>query len=408
MANKNRMIKDLETVRDFSAPADGGTTRLTYTPEYRQAADYVIAQMQAAGLETREDGLGNIFGLRRGNNPDAPKIISGSHLDTVKNAGYFDGQAGIFCALEAARMLEENNIQLESDFEVAALVMEEGARYPNVTGSKYIMGVNTDEMLDRLVDDDGITLRQAIQNYGLSGDITGVCRKDEKVKAFLELHIEQNAKLERAGKDVGIVDTIWGGRWFNVTVNGVTDHASTPMEERQDAMLAAAAFIHRMGNFISGEFAPKATMTVGRMNLRPDQINAIANQAKFTIDFRSGYEANFDDIDARMAIEAAQVEKEYRVKVEYSVYSYTPPCPNSLDIVSYLEESVQELGYSSMHLDSRAGHDAMVFGIHWPIAMLFIPSHLGLTHCPDEWTDYEYVAKGADILYETIKKIDAR
>ncbi|MBR5475048.1 MAG: M20 family metallo-hydrolase [Lachnospiraceae bacterium] len=408
MANANRIQTDLETLRDMTEPCKEGTTRFSYTPAYRRAADYVISQMRAAGLEPREDAVGNIYGLRRGKNPDAPKIISGSHLDTVHCSGYFDGQAGIICALEAARMLEENEIALESDYEVVATIMEEGARFKNLSGSKFGMGVFTEEMLDTMTDDDGITLREAMTAYGLSGDLTDVCRKDEPVKAFLEVHMEQGSRLENQGIDLGIVDTIWGCRWFHLSCKGVTAHPSTPMSERQDTVLATAVLISRMSDLLAKEYVGRATVTVGRIKPYPDQLNAIASETQFTMDFRSGYESCFMELDDALAKEIARVEEEYRVKFTHELYSYTPPTPNHPAIKEALEESVNELGFTSMHMYSGAGHDAMVYGMYWPIAMLFLPSHLGLTHCKDEWCDYETVAKGADVLYETIKKMDAR
>jgi allantoate deiminase len=408
MANAARIQENLEALRDMTAPCEEGTTRYSYTPSFREAADYVIAQMQAAGLETREDNAGNIWGLRRGKNPNAPKIISGSHLDTVNCGGYFDGQAGIICALEAARMMNENGVELESDYEVLATVMEEGARFKNLGGSKLAMGVFTDADLDTNIDDDGVTLRQAMVAYGLPGKLDGVCRKDEKVKAFLEVHMEQGSKLERNNLDLGIVDTIFGCRWFNVTVHGVTAHPSTPMDDRKDTSLAAAKFISRMSDLVAKEYAGKATMTVGRIGTYPDQINAIPSRTHFSIDYRSGHEEYFMELDKIMADEMKKAEEEYGVTFTYELYTYTPPTPNDPAIIESLESSVKELGYRSMHLDSGAGHDAMVFGIYWPIAMLFLPSHLGLTHCKDEWTEYENVAKGADVLYEAIRKMDAR
>ncbi len=408
MANVERMQRDLETLRDMTEPCKEGTTRYSYTPAYRRAADYVIAQMKEAGLEPREDAVGNIYGLRRGKNPDAPKIISGSHLDTVNCSGYFDGQAGIICALEAARMLQENGVELESDYEVVATIMEEGARFKNLSGSKFAMGVFREDMLDSMTDDDGMTLRQAMNEYGLSGDLTGVYRRDEKVKAFLEVHMEQGSRLENQGIDLGIVDTIWGCRWFTLTCKGVTAHPSTPMAERQDTVLAVSKLISRMADLVAEKYVGRATVTVGRVKPYPDQLNAIASETQFTMDFRSGYESCFEELDAALFAELARIEEEYRVKFTYELWSYTPPILNHPDIVESLEASVNELGYTSTHLYSGAGHDAMVFGMYWPIAMLFLPSHLGLTHCKDEWCPYEDVAKGADVLYETIKKMDAK
>lgn len=406
MADAKRIQLDLETLRDITTPCEEGTTRLSYTPAYRKAADYVIAQMRKAGLEPREDHIGNIYGLRRGKNPDAPKIISGSHLDTVNCSGYFDGQAGIICALEAARMMEENGDTLEGDYEVVATIMEEGARFQNLTGSKLAMGEFTEETLDTMVDNDGVTLRKAIRDYGLPGDTEGVCRKDEKVKAFLEVHMEQGPRLEQNRLDLGLVETIWGCRWFTLTARGVTAHPSTLMDVRQDTMLASSKLIARMSDLVAEKYAGRATLTVGKMELYPGNINAIPSRAQFSMDFRTGYEQNFKELDQILQEEIRRVEEEYRVSFTCELFSYAPPTPNSPAIVEALEKAVQEHGYTSMRLYSGAGHDAMIFGIHWPIGMLFLPSKDGVTHCKEEWTDYENVAKGADVLYTAIKKLD--
>lgn len=406
MADTKRIQENLETLKKMSAPCAGGTTRYSYTPSYREAADYVINIMKEAGLEPHEDNVGNIFGLRRGKNPNAPKIISGSHLDTVGCGGYFDGQAGIICALEAARLMNETNTELESDYEVVATIMEEGARFKNLGGSKFIMGVNTEQDLDSQLDQDNISLRQAITEYGLTPDLSTVCRREEKVKAFLEVHIEQNARLENAGNDMGIVDRIWGCHWFSLKIHGISDHSSTPMEERHDPMHAAAKLIAHMSDFITYDMAGKATLTVGRMSLIPNEINVIPCEADFSMDFRSGRMEYFEQIKEKLAQEVHNIEQEYRVHIDLELYTYTPPIQNDPSIIQALDDSLKESGLKYMHMDSRPGHDAMVFGMYWPTGMLFLPSHLGLTHCKDEWTDYEYVAKGADILFETIKKLD--
>lgn len=405
MANIDRIQENLEKIRDMTAPCAGGTTRYSYSPHYRESADYLIQLMKDAGLETREDSVGNIFGIRHGKNPNAPKIISGSHLDTVGCGGYFDGQAGIICALEAARLMNENQITLESDYEVVATIMEEGSRFKNLGGSKFIMGVNTEKDLDQL-DQYGISLRQAIKDYGLTPDLSSVCRKDENIKAFLEVHIEQNSRLEKAGLDMGIVDRIWGCRWYNVTVHGTSDHSSTPMDERHDPMHASSKFLSHMADFITYHMEGKASLTVGRIGLIPNEINVIPSEANFTLDFRSGHMEVFEKISEKLESEIQAIEKEYGVQIDLELYTETPPIQNSESVLQALEESLSESGLTYMHMDSRPGHDAMVFGMYWPTAMLFLPSHLGLTHCKDEWTDYEYVAKGAQILFETVKKID--
>lgn len=408
MADVKRIQKDLETLRDFSEPCSEGTTRLSYTPAFRAAADYLKEEMAACGLAVREDGVGNLWGLYPGEEPGSPSIISGSHLDTVRCSGYFDGQAGIICALEAARMLRERAVRLRGGYEVLATVMEEGARFKNLGGSKFIMGVRAEEDLDTLEDDGGVPLRRALQEYGLTGSLEGVCRKDSPVRAFLEVHMEQGSRLEKAGKELGIVQTIFGCRWFSVTVEGTTAHPSTPLGERRDAALAAARLITRLEDAAASSYRGRATLTVGRMSLYPGEINAIASRAGFSLDFRSGEERCFEELDALLDREACRVEREYGVTVRRELYTYTPPTRCSFEVSGALERCAGKSGCSFMRMDSGAGHDAMVFARHWPVGMLFLPSRGGLTHCPGEWTDYANVARGADVLYETVLLLDAQ
>ena len=204
MADVKRIERDLETLYRISAPCEEGCTRLSYTPAYRQAVDYLRGRMEEAGMQVREDGIGTLYGLLPGRNPDAPKIVTGSHLDTVRCAGAFDGPAGIVCSLEAARMLRERGEPLESGLEVVATIMEDGGRYPGTTGSRFMAGIYGEEDLTRLKDDDGLPLIEAMKAYGLSGSIEGVRRRPEEAKAFLELHMEQASKLESTHTDIGV------------------------------------------------------------------------------------------------------------------------------------------------------------------------------------------------------------
>ena len=201
MANAERMEAQLKALSLISEQGEEGTTRLSYTPEYRKGADCIKKLMEEAGLTVREDAAGLVWGLLPGTDPDAPKLISGSHLDTVRCSGFYDGQAGIICALEAARMIKESGKPLKGDFEVVAIPMEEGARFPNLTGSKLAAGVLKEADLDLVKDTEGTTLREAMLSYGLTGKLDGVDRSKEKVKAFIELHMEQGTLLEDEGID---------------------------------------------------------------------------------------------------------------------------------------------------------------------------------------------------------------
>lgn len=408
MARLDRVKRDLETLRDITDPCEEGTTRLSYTPSYRRAVEYLKDEMRQSGLEPREDGVGNLYGDLRGKDAGAPKIISGSHLDTVRCSGYFDGQAGIVCALEAARMLAENRDGLESTYQVVATIMEEGARFPNLSGSKFISGDFGEAQLDSLVDNDGITLRQAITDYGLPGALDGVCRKGEKAKAFLELHMEQALSLEQTGTDLGFVETIYGCRWFTISAAGVVSHPSTPMDVRRDTALASYKLITNIADIVARDYAGKATVTCGKMNLYPGEINAIPSRAAFSMDFRSGRPEVFEELDTLLDRQLEEVGKAYRVEFESKLFSYSPPTPNNPELIRILEQSADAVGCSHIRTHSGAGHDAMIFAKLWDTAMIFVPSRDGVTHTPQEWTDYENLVKGSDVLYEAIRRIDKR
>lgn len=406
MANSERIKKDIEALRNITQPCEEGTTRLSYTPSYRQAVDYLKEEMKRYNIVPREDNIGMLYGSVPGSDPKAPHILSGSHLDTVRCSGAFDGQAGIICALEAARMLVENKVALRSTYEVVATIMEDGARFPSLGGSRLASGLLDDSYLDEAKDDDGISLRQAMRDYGLPGTLEGVSRKGESAKAFLELHMEQGLKLEQSRTDIGIVETIFGNRWFTITAHGLASHPSTPMDVRSDTALASFQLVTQLAKLAAGEYAGKATVTCGRMNLHPAVINAVPSRAAFSLDFRSGKSEYIEELTRIMKKMIVDISKEYRVTFDVELVVDHTPTPTNTSIQKVLEHAVSKLGYSSMRLDSGAGHDAQAFSSLWDMGMIFVPSRRGLTHCPEEFTEYENLAKGADVLYEAILTID--
>jgi len=406
VGNAKRIEKDIQALYAISAPCMEGCTRLSYTPAYREGVEYLKKRMLEAGMTVREDNLGTLYGTVEGTNPKAEKIVSGSHLDTVRCAGAFDGAAGIVCALEAARMLKESGSPLESTFEVVATIMEDGARYPGTTGSRFMVGIYGEDDLHDLKDDDGIPLIEAMKEYGLSGSLEGVCRRGENAKAFLELHMEQGTKLESANTDIGVVRTINGNAWFKITVMGQTDHPSTPHEIRHDTAFASFRLLTGLEEKISKEFPGKITVTCGRIALHPDVLNAVPSRSVFTVDFRSPGQQYIDAMVEFLRAEAARIGKEYRVKFDVVFLKGTPPVENSPNVVEAFRTAVGKLGYSSMEMDSGAGHDAMFLRQIWDAGLIFVPSRNGVTHCPEEFTEYENLAKGADVLLQAARIID--
>lgn len=409
MADQKRMIQDIETLRKISEPCPYGTQRPSYTPEYREGVEYVKGRMREFGLEVREDTVGNLYGVIRGSDPEASSILSGSHLDSVKCSGAFDGIAGVICALEAARMVKESSRPLRHTFEVLGTVGEEGTRFGQVLiGSQFIEGSFGQQELDSFKGvEDGITLRDAIHSYGLSAEPEGACRRNDRVKAFIELHAEQGPVLENAGIAIGIVENIVAISWLEVAVHGEASHPGTiPMDCRKDAGIGAFRLICDVNRYAAERYNGVATITAGRLNLMPGSTNCIPSECDFTLDIRTCSEEARNDL-IRYTMEAAErVRRECRVEIDLQETVHRDSIPTDPHIEDLVEKAAGKLGYSSMRMNSGAGHDAMILKRIWNSGMIFLPSHNGLTHHPDELIYYDNMEKGANVLYEVIRMLD--
>lgn len=411
MAKQERIVQDIETLRRITEPCECGTQRPSYTPEYRRGVEYVKQRMQEFGLQTREDNAGNLYGLLEGTDPAAPRIISGSHLDSVKCSGAYDGIAGVLCALEAARMIRESGRPLTHSLEVMGTIGEEGTRFGQaLIGSQLVEGSWGEAQLDefRGLEDD-LTLRQSMQAYGLPGSTEGVCRRSDPVKAFVELHAEQGPVLENAGISIGVVENIVAISWLHITVHGVASHPGTiPMSVRSDACVGASKLICAVTDYARERYDGEATVTTGKLEVFPGNTNCIASRCDFTIDIRTCNGDYRDDLVRYINEKKDEVARDYRVTIE--VQEEMRKAPTALDpqVQQCIEDACKKLGYSWQRMNSGAGHDAMIFARIWPAGMVFVPSHNGLTHHPDELVPPEELAKGADVLYETFRLLDAQ
>lgn len=408
LANMLRIVEDINILKDITEACEDGTTRVGFTATYRRGAEFFKDRMRDAGLIVREDSIGNVYGRLEGRYNDKPVILSGSHLDTVRCAGAYDGIAGAVCALEVARRLKENQVILNHSFEVMGLIEEEGTRFGQVLlGSKFVTGAFTDESMDQIKDpDDGRTLREIVKEYAVP-DACPAYRNKEEVKAFLELHDEQGPLLETEGVDVGIVENIVAISWLTVTVIGFAGHAGTvPMPLRQDAATGASKLISSISDYTTENYAYTATATVGKLQLTPGSSNCVPSKCVFTVDLRSGEMSNVEEVINYIRECAANIASECDVNIEISVDSKQEAIAMDKDLRRCMHASCEKLGYSHRDINSGAGHDAMIFSSHWPTAMIFIPCVKGITHNPKEYVHPEFLAKGADVLYETILTID--
>ena len=404
----DRIRKDIETLAQYSCVEGIGCTRFTYTEEFAKARDYIVSEMKAAGLSVREDPIGIIIGRMEGKNPDAPVIMTGSHFDTVKTGGRFDGTAGVTAALETARTLHDEGFVPECPIEFVALPEEEGARFGGgLFGSRAMCGQLKSNELETYKDWDGISIAEAMKAYGLDpSKADGARRKPGDIGMFLELHIEQGPILENNGIDVGIVETIVGLKCFNVTVNGRSDHAgTTPLKMRADTMLATAKAIVA-GTDKALELNDGTVVTFGRVGTKPGAFNIVANETGFSIDCRS---KTIESVDTVVEAIRASLEKSCKenpgLSFEIDESLRAQPVLMKPEVQALLEKHAAEAGYSTMKLLSGAGHDAMIMGSLCDVAMVFVPSKGGRSHVPEEWTDYDDLRKGVEVVYRTVREL---
>jgi len=401
--SRERLIRDLEELGEIGSSPGAGRTRLALSPEDFEAREFLIERMKRAGLEVRTDQVGNIIGRREGKKEDAPIVAFGSHIDTVPNAGMFDGCLGVLSALEVIRTLNDAGITTLHPLEVVSFSNEEGVRFPLMTGSKVAAGVITVEDAYQQRDQDGVSYREALEKGGLSIDsLSPARRKKGEVKAWIELHIEQGPVLYSEGVKIGIVEAIAGLLHLIATIKGVPGHAgTTPMHYRKDPLIAAAQAVLEV-NRVAKETGERTVGTVGMLRVQPGAINVIPAQVEMSIDFR--------DIDAGRIASGTSLIRRYleetcgRMGLELAITERArlDPTPMSKTVIESIRRSAEALGVSYRLMPSGAAHDTQNMARICDVGMIFVPSKDGISHSPLEWTDYDDASIGANVLLQTV------
>lgn len=402
-----RVARDLEHLKQFTATPGDGCTRLPFTKEARDAVNYLRQIMEEAGLEVREDAAGNVIGVMKGEDPQAPCVMMGSHYDSVVNGGDFDGIAGVVCAIEAARQLKESGIVPKRNFVVVGFCDEEGMRFgTGYFGSGAMLGNRDVEYCKHYKDTDGISIYDAMKGYGLDPEkIEDAKWPEGSIGKFLELHIEQGPVLDAEGIELGLVDCIVGIQRYMVTVHGRADHAgTTPMDMRMDAVDAATKVISKIPDW-AREKADGTVATTGYINTVPGGMNIVAEKCEFTVDIRSKSNDNINDIANRMRAALDREVKAMGGSYDIDTKLVITPVMLSEEMLKLMEEDCKEKGYSYKTLPSGAGHDALEIGQVIPTVMLFVPSKDGRSHCPVEFTKYSDFAKASVIMTNLAKKL---
>ena len=386
----------------------GALTRLYLSPAHRVALDLVRDWMQQAGLATRVDAAGTLIGRLEGGAPSGKMLLIGSHLDSVRDAGRYDGVFGIVAGLAALERLRGRDIQLPFAVELLAFGDEEGVRFPvTLTGSRACAG--TLDVAAHLAahDADGITLREALSAFGCDPDtLAGAAYRSSDVVAYIEPHIEQGPVLEQAGLVLGVVTAINAASRFIVTVRGEAGHAGTvPMDIRRDALATAAEMI--VATRGAGMAWPGVTATVGQIRAWPGGVNVIAGQVEFSLDLRASSDAVRDKACVALFHEWEAITAEHGVthSIEPGFSASAAPCAE--DWQSRLERAAIACGLETRHLPSGAGHDAMAMAALCPIAMLFVRCKGGISHNPAESITGRDAELAVDVLARLLEDLAA-
>jgi allantoate deiminase len=399
-----RIQRDIEELAKCNATPGQGLTRFSLTAEDRAARTYLKQEMKACGLVVFEDAAGNLVGRREGQLPGAPVVMIGSHFDSVKGGGNFDGPAGVSVALETARVLFERGIKTRYPIEVVAMIEEEGARFnASLYGSRAMAGKIDVAQLQERKDEKGISMFDALKDFGFNPEEIALARRPQgSVKAYLELHIEQGPILEAEGLDVGIVREIVGIHDLKIKITGRQGHAGTiPMNLRSDALNMAAKAIAQIAE-LAIEAGEGTVATVGWIAVKPGGFNIIPGEAEFSVDIRSGKLEHVDTVTRRVGEVLSELTQGTGVTYEIASLMKVAPVQMATDIVNKELAICEKLGLKSRLMLSGAGHDAMVMAGIADVGLLFVPSLAGRSHCPEEWTDYEQLQKGAEVYLHTV------
>ena len=394
-----RLLRRLAALAEISPIEGGGNNRLALTDADKDGRDLVVTWMRDLGLDVTIDEIGNVIGTRAGLEAGAP-VMTGSHIDTVRTGGRYDGNLGVLAGLEVIEVLEAAGVTTRRPLAVAFFTNEEGSRFqPDMMGSlTYVGGLALEEALD-VVGIDGATVGDELVRIGYAGSLP--CPGPAPA-AFVELHIEQGPVLEARGVTIGAVEGVQGISWQELTILGQSNHAgTTPMAMRRDAGYAAAeivAFLRRLANEIGG---PQVA-TVGRLDLYPDLVNVVPGKAVMTVDLRNTDAAVLADAEAALADFCSELERREGVEIESRSLARFDPVTFDPDTVMIVERTAKALGYSVHRLPSGAGHDAQMMARVCPAAMVFTPSHEGISHNPAEHTDPDDLEAGANVLLHVL------
>lgn len=397
-----RLHGRLAALAEVGAIDGGGCARLALSDADRAGRDLVCRWMRELGLTVRVDAIGNVVGIRRGRRA-GPPVMAGSHIDTVRTGGRYDGNLGVLAGLEAVAALNDAGIETEHPLAVAFFTNEEGSRFaPDMMGSLVYTGGLALEPALATVGIDGARVGDELGRIGYAGEepVPG-----EVPRAYVELHIEQGPVLDHEGVDIGIVESVQGISWTEIELGGVSNHAgTTPMALRCDAGWGAGsiiAFVRRLARELGGS----QVATVGRVEFFPNLVNVVANRAVLTVDLRNTDDAVLCCAEARLAAHLNELREREGLRVATRRLARFAPVPFDPAMMALIERHARARKLATRRLPSGAGHDAQMFAAVCPTAMIFVPSVGGISHNVSEFTQPQHIEAGANVLLAVLSEL---
>jgi allantoate deiminase len=401
-AQIKRIQKDIEIINSFNATPEKGITRLTFSKEYQAAAAYVVKELANLGAQISYCRAGNIRARLPGTDDSAPAVMMGSHLDTVVRGGRFDGVVGVVTALEAARIIVAEKRQHRLPVDIVIFAEEEGSRFNwGLLGSLAWTAKLDPKRLFDIKDSQGITYPEAMAAAGFEVNDTSVL-KPQKLRAMLEVHIEQGGVLENRGHKIGLVEAIVGIQHLDITVTGTANHAgTTAMDHRADALQAAARIIIEVER-IARKIGSDTVGTVGRIRCEPGQANVIPGAVTFSLDIRNADKTILDSTVTSIKQAAKDICTERGLEFEITPLSSALPVSLSAEIVDLMDKKARERNIEPLRMASGAGHDTAILADLTPAGMIFVPSKKGRSHCPEEFSRFEDIGLACELLLATV------
>jgi len=406
-ANLERITRDIMKLAEFTSTEEPGYTRISFSEEDRRAREHLARLMEEeAGLTVGIDAVGNLIGRRQGKK-QRPAIIIGSHTDTVMGGGRFDGMAGVVAGLEVVRLFAEKEIEILHPIEIVSFLAEEPSPFGiSTVGSRGMAGMLSKDLLESLNDSKRMALSAAIEEMG--GDplkITEAKRASRDILAYLELHIEQGPSLFSQDIHIGVVTGIVGIYRGIINVVGKSNHAgTTQMETRKDALTAASEIVlalERISRDLDGVVG-----TIGKIEVFPNSSNVVPGNANMEMELRSLNASRAADALSLFKTALENIQKQRGIIINFKEWIGSDPVIFKEKIVEFICTACDQLEIPYLKMPSGAGHDASHMAKLAPTGMIFIPSRDGMSHCPEEWSEFEHICMGAELLARTITLLD--